>query len=1084
MIWSRIFSQEPQLTMPKRRASNNMNVKHYKLSIGCQNINGGLRTKCKYVQFLNVVKKFDIFCIQESWLQEQQCFNIPGYHYYRSERVKHKRAKRGSGGIAILFKSKLQHGIVKIQSQSSDILWIKLDQKYFGLNRDLYLACCYISPHNSPVHIDNDIFEILNEEIAHLSNLGDVMLMGDFNSRISTLNEYQHNDTTRQFDHHLDIDNISRDPLVLSQRCSEDCHKNEFCTKFMDLINDSDLRILNGRALGDLEGKFTCHEYNGSSVVDYCTISPALWSEVLYFNVTDVEFYSDHCPLSVCIKVKRCFLSNDTNDNRETNSCCNTKFQWKSESGKKFIDALSDLAARGNFNQFCNEEYFSVEKAATDFTSLLHQASESSLSTSTSTSSHKASRPQRENYSSECQQLKREFRKARKTFIKNPTNRIHRNSYLIAKKQFKRAIYQHKKKCEEDKLNKLAELEKKDPKCFWKEIRNLTGTSKKQESPINIESWEKHFANLLNEQYNDTDEQFHDYVKESLPHLENISSPNSPLDNPVTEEEIKKAIKHLKNGKAVGPDYICNEMLKCGLDILLKPLVHLFNTIINKGDYPDSWKVGYITPVYKKGSTVDPNNYRGITVSSCLSKVFTYILSERLNKYMTENDKWSKNQCGFKKEHRTEDNIFVLQTLFNSIVVQEKGKLYLAFVDFRKYFDTIDRNYLFYKLIQCGITGKFYRLIKTMYTGDRCQVKSNNILSSYIQTLSGVKQGCNLSPLLSNLFQNDLHKIFNESCDPVNLDGFSFNSLSWADDLVIVSKSPSGLQKCLDNLEKYCYKWGLCVNKTKTQCMTCSRGHLKNKPVFHFQGEFLENVNKYTYLGILFHCNGKTSEAISDRISKATRCSHLIRGAIKTTGNVSVKLSMSLFDKQIAPILMYGAPVWGISNSTNYVYANNFQETDNIHRITNNIPVIWAKRVGKRTADLHRKILINFDTYENKMAFLYGRNNFDNIEFSDYDNDYDDYKYESVHTKYCKFALNVSKWSSNYACRAELGRFPLVCKVSTLCIKYWLRAERGTPNFILNKAFNVVKSEKHPFIQGIHRMLTTNGFNNVFQEPM
>jgi hypothetical protein len=118
------------------------------------------------------------------------------------------------------------------------------------------------------------------------------------------------------------------------------------------------------------------------------------------------------------------------------------------------------------------------------------------------------------------------------------------------------------------------------------------------------------------------------------------------------------------------------------------------------------------------------------------------------------------------------------------------------------------------------------------------------------------------------------------------------------------------------------------------------------------------------------------------------------------------------------------------------------------------------------------------------MAFLYGRKQFENYIISDYDTEYDKYKYESVHTNFCKFALNVSKWSSNYGCRAELGRFPLMCKVFTLCIKYWLRAEQGTPNFIFNKAFQMVKHEKHPYIQGIQHLLCINGFNNIFEEPL
>ena len=79
----------------------------------------------------------------------------------------------------------------------------------------------------------------------------------------------------------------------------------------------------------------------------------------------------------------------------------------------------------------------------------------------------------------------------------------------------------------------------------------------------------------------------------------------------------------------------------------------------------------------------------------------------------------------------------------------------------------------------------------------------------------GVIQGCNLSPTLANLFQNNLHDIFDSECDQICLDGQSFSSLSFADDLVLISTSAIGLQVCLNKLENYCKRWRLAVNVKK-----------------------------------------------------------------------------------------------------------------------------------------------------------------------------------------------------------------------------------------------------------------------------
>jgi hypothetical protein len=90
-----------------------------------------------------------------------------------------------------------------------------------------------------------------------------------------------------------------------------------------------------------------------------------------------------------------------------------------------------------------------------------------------------------------------------------------------------------------------------------------------------------------------------------------------------------------------------------------------------------------------------------------------------------------------------------------------------------------------------------------------------------------------------NCFINDLHSIFDGTCDPVCLDETSINSLSFADDLVILSESQSGLQSALNKLENYCHKWQLTVNKNKTKVMIFHTGNT-------FQSQFfLSKIKTY-----------------------------------------------------------------------------------------------------------------------------------------------------------------------------------------------------------------------------------------------
>ena len=120
-----------------------------------------------------------------------------------------------------------------------------------------------------------------------------------------------------------------------------------------------------------------------------------------------------------------------------------------------------------------------------------------------------------------------------------------------------------------------------------------------------------------------------------------------------------------------------------------------------------------------------------------------------------------------KKDHRTEDNIFILNTLYESRVTKGNAKMYLAFVDFSKFFDTINRDVLFYKLLKYGVSGPVYKVIKSIYSTTKYRVRIDGHLSPNFLATSGVKQGCPMSPILSNIFQNDLHEIFDNGCDPV-----------------------------------------------------------------------------------------------------------------------------------------------------------------------------------------------------------------------------------------------------------------------------------------------------------------------------
>lgn len=165
-------------------------------------------------------------------------------------------------------------------------------------------------------------------------------------------------------------------------------------------------------------------------------------------------------------------------------------------------------------------------------------------------------------------------------------------------------------------------------------------------TPISIDEWVNHYKSLLQmngEQFDklaETETQFHN---------------ETPLDFPFTCKEVKTCISSLKLNKKEGIDLILNEFIKYGSSILLTTLVKLFNKILKEGIFPESWNLSLLSSIYKSGDPVEPTNYRGISVCSCLGKLFTRLLQKRLDVFLESNNLLSPNQAGFRKGQRTTD---------------------------------------------------------------------------------------------------------------------------------------------------------------------------------------------------------------------------------------------------------------------------------------------------------------------------------------------------------------------------------------------------------------------------------------------
>jgi len=323
---------------------------------------------------------------------------------------------------------------------------------------------------------------------------------------------------------------------------------------------------------------------------------------------------------------------------------------------------------------------------------------------------------------------------------------------------------------------------------------------------------------------------------------------------------------------------------------------------------------GLIVTLFKSGDNGNPDNYRGITLNNSISKLYTLILNNRMTQFCENNNIIKDNQIGFRNKFRTADHVFTLKTLIDQSFAKKKP-LYACFVDFKKAYDSVWREGLFLKLLEAGFSCKFVKTIQGMYTGLQSCVQLSNGISIPFASVLGLKQGCNLSPMLFNIFINKLIVDLDKTDgDAPKLGHLLVGCLLYADDLVLLSETKEGLQKQLDTLNKYMSEWFLEANVSKTKCITFKKGgHGQPCHQWDLGGVPIEECNSYCYLGVVFDKTGSLKSAYKALRDKGLGAMFSLIRNIYKHRTVSIPLLLELFDKLISPILLYNSEVWGTS---------------------------------------------------------------------------------------------------------------------------------------------------------------------------
>ena len=539
--------------------------------------------------FLSEVKESDIVCLVETHENESSDLALTGFRQLISVRRTKTRVK-SSGGIAVFIRQTLVEAVSVVNSlTTTDTIWIKLKKEYFNESSDIFIGTVYFSPENYENKYNKDYIAKLEHDIAYLKSKGEIIIQGDFNARIGT--EKDSIVHSKYFDQDSSITSINTNSLHTLPRNSYDFTTNSRGTDLLDLCIASDLCIVNGRKIGDTNGKFTCYTWNGSSVVDYVIASYATFEKIIYCQVRDlIPSLSDHSALkyNLCLQHKSQIEDSSLNEIPK-------KYLWDSTTRANMLKTLNSQAVKDSFNDLTlkltaiNSKPSGIAnvKMVTDLIKATCDIS------GIKTRSHRkhTTKYKKPWFDLECKLLKQDLMLIGKQVSREKLNSKTRKELSLKKKQFKNLIKKKKLEYQYKTIKQIAST-KNNPREHWKLLDTLRRDHNEQINyveAIDSSQWIKMFKSLL---------QSGKQISLSNP-IEN-SETDSTMTNVITLTELQIAIKKLKQGKSAGLDQISNEMIICCVETYPEIFLDLFNSLLHYRVFPETWSQSIIVPIHKK----------------------------------------------------------------------------------------------------------------------------------------------------------------------------------------------------------------------------------------------------------------------------------------------------------------------------------------------------------------------------------------------------------------------------------------------------------------------------------------------------
>ena len=367
-------------------------------------------------------------------------------------------------------------------------------------------------------------------------------------------------------------------------------------------------------------------------------------------------------------------------------------------------------------------------------------------------------------------------------------------------------------------------------------------------------------------------------------------------------ELVSTLICSMKNGKAAGLDELSCEHFKYCHPIVVCILTKLFNLFISSGHIPSSFCNSYTVPIPKcdgRTRALSLDDFRGISISPVVSKLFEMAILDRYSTYLTTSD----CQFGFKKNVGCRDAIYCVRNVIESFV-SNGSTVNACALDLSKAFDRMSHYALFIKLMERKIPTQLLIIIENWFNASFTRIHWNGATTPFFRLVAGVRQGGVLSPFLFALFIDSIVDRVKESDVGCYIRNVFCGLFLYADDILLLSPTVHGLQVMLNVCEHFLTEIGMSINVKKSACIRFGpRCNVKCAEIVSALGGSIQWVNSCRYLGI-FMVSGRTFRCSFDNAkSRFFRAFNAIYSKVGRLASEEVILS--LLRTKCLPILLY-----------------------------------------------------------------------------------------------------------------------------------------------------------------------------------